>query len=221
MLDCHILNLLVERTQLKGTIWGHIKISLKTGCLIFHPLCPFFSQTSFHFRRRDSQFGQPTAREQRQFRRSPVSGDARWWQRWIQGNRSQQRHAIATEGSRLTTQKWVNYCKSEIKASSFWFIVIFGVKNDYYLWLLFQLCVTIYFQPPFEENGIASPIDKPKNSPIANSLGSSIDSALMSNLSNTYPSKNRFLSGDQVATGRDTMIRRQLFSIGKLACLDS
>lgn len=68
--------------------------------------------------------------------------------------------------------------------------------------------------PPFEENGIASPIDKPKNSPIANSLGSSIDSALMSNLSNqAYPSKNRFLSGDQVATGRDTMIRRQLFSI--------
>jgi hypothetical protein len=55
---------------------------------------------------------------------------------------------------------------------------------------------SLSFQPPFEENGIASPIDKPKSSPMVNSLGSSIDSALV--LSNTYPSKNRFLSGDQV-----------------------
>jgi len=71
--------------------------------------------------------------------------------------------------------------------------------------------------PPFEENGIASPIDKPKSSPMVNSLGSSIDSALV--LSNTYPSKNRFLSGDQVASGRETMIRRQLFSIENDATL--
>ena len=77
------------------------------------------------------------------------------------------------------------------------------------------LCLFL-FQPPFEENGIASPIDIDKAIANAmttnNSLGTSIDSAMVTTTS-TF-AKNRFLSGDQ--NSRDAMLRRQLFAIGML-----
>ena len=89
-----------------------------------------------------------------------------------------------------------------------------------------------FLQPPFEENGIASPIgDKTggtgssirtslnlmtSNGGISNgvsngsTLGTSIDSALVPS-PNTYP-KNRFLSGD---LNSNAYLRRQFISIGK------
>ncbi len=70
--------------------------------------------------------------------------------------------------------------------------------------------------PPFEENGVASPIDDQKFSIDSASLGTSIDSAMVT-ATNTF-AKNRFLSGDHVnANNRDALFRRQLFAIGKLA----
>ena len=83
-------------------------------------------------------------------------------------------------------------------------------------------------QPPFEENGIASPIsDKTgvngssirtsvnltSSNGVSNSstLGTSIDSALVPS-PNTYP-KNRFLSGD-LNSNREAYLRRQFMSIG-------
>ena len=73
--------------------------------------------------------------------------------------------------------------------------------------------IDISFQPPFEENGVASPIDGQKFN-AATSLGTSIDSAMVT-ATNTF-AKNRFLSGDHVnANHRDALLRRQLFAIGK------
>ena len=71
-------------------------------------------------------------------------------------------------------------------------------------------------QPPFEENGVASPIDGQKFSLAdTTSLGTSIDSAMVT-ATNSF-AKNRFLSGDHVnASNRDALLRRQLFAIGKL-----
>ena len=72
------------------------------------------------------------------------------------------------------------------------------------------------FQPPFEENGVASPIDSQKFS-LATSLGTSIDSAMVTDCHTNNFAKNRFLSGDHVnANNRDALLRRQLFAIGKL-----
>ena len=79
------------------------------------------------------------------------------------------------------------------------------------------------FQPPFEENGVASPIDGQKfnvggggGSPASSSLGTSIDSAMVT-ATNTFVAKNRFLSGDHVnANNQSALLRRQLFAIGKL-----
>ena len=93
-----------------------------------------------------------------------------------------------------------------------------------------------FLQPPFEENGFASPIEGPRQMAVngnsitcgcttnsttslrmtqaqSTSLGTSIDSALVSSTTqpNTYP-KNRFLSGD--LSNREAYIRRQLISIG-------
>merc|ERR1719219_2230237 len=53
--------------------------------------------------------------------------------------------------------------------------------------------------PPFEENGVASPIDGQKFSHLADStpLGTSIDSAMVQTATNSF-AKNRFLSGDHV-----------------------
>lgn len=66
--------------------------------------------------------------------------------------------------------------------------------------------------PPFEENGVASPIDDQKFSIDSASLGTSIDSAMVT-ATNTF-AKNRFLSGDHVnANNRDALFRRQLFAI--------
>ena len=73
--------------------------------------------------------------------------------------------------------------------------------------------------PPFEENGVASPIEGgnavDKFGDLASrSLGTSIDSAMVT-ATNTF-AKNRFLSGDHVnANNRDALLRRQLFAIGK------
>ena len=79
------------------------------------------------------------------------------------------------------------------------------------------------FQPPFEENGVASPIDGQKfnvggggGSPASSSLGTSIDSAMVT-ATNTFVAKNRFLSGDHVnANNQSALLRRQLFAIGEL-----
>ena len=74
--------------------------------------------------------------------------------------------------------------------------------------------------PPFEENGVASPIENGTNSDKfghldSRSLGTSIDSAMVT-ATNTF-AKNRFLSGDHVnANNRDALLRRQLFAIGKI-----
>merc|ERR1711936_745173 len=73
--------------------------------------------------------------------------------------------------------------------------------------------------PPFEENGVASPIDGQKfnvggGSPASSSLGTSIDSAMVT-ATNTFVAKNRFLSGDHVnANNQSALLRRQLFAIG-------
>ena len=75
---------------------------------------------------------------------------------------------------------------------------------------------THVMQPPFEENGVASPIgdNGQKFSLDSTNLGTSIDSAMMT-ATNTF-AKNRFLSGDHVnANNRDALLRRQLFAIGK------
>ena len=78
-----------------------------------------------------------------------------------------------------------------------------------------------FFQPPFEENGVASPIDGQKfnvggGSPASSSLGTSIDSAMVT-ATNTFVAKNRFLSGDHVnANNQSALLRRQLFAIGEL-----
>lgn len=80
------------------------------------------------------------------------------------------------------------------------------------------IIMIIFFQPPFEENGIASPIDGQKfNAALdSTSLGTSIDSALVTSTS-TF-AKNRFLSGDHInANNREALLRRQLFAIGELA----
>jgi len=74
--------------------------------------------------------------------------------------------------------------------------------------------------PPFEENGVASPIDGQKfnvggggGSPASSSLGTSIDSAMVT-ATNTFVAKNRFLSGDHVnANNQSALLRRQLFAI--------
>jgi len=71
--------------------------------------------------------------------------------------------------------------------------------------------------PPFEENGVASPIDVQKFNldSMTSSLGTSIDSAMVT--ATTTFAKNRFLSGDHVnaVNNRDAMLlRRQLFAIG-------
>ena len=93
-----------------------------------------------------------------------------------------------------------------------------------------------FLQPPFEENGIASPIgDKTggtgssirtslnlmtSNGGISNgvsngsTLGTSIDSALVPS-PNTYP-KNRFLSGD---LNSNAYLRRHFISIGKFTLI--
>ena len=82
-----------------------------------------------------------------------------------------------------------------------------------YLLLSSFFHINISFQPPFEENGVASPIDGQKFN-AATSLGTSIDSAMVT-ATNTF-AKNRFLSGDHVnANHRDALLRRQLFAIGK------
>ena len=74
-----------------------------------------------------------------------------------------------------------------------------------------------YFQPPFDKNGVDSPVDGQKyNSENAStSLGTSIDSAMVT--ASTTFAKNRFLSGDHVNANhaRDALLRRQLFAIGK------
>ena len=73
--------------------------------------------------------------------------------------------------------------------------------------------------PPFEENGVASPIEGGNavdkfGHLDSRSLGTSIDSAMVT-ATNTF-AKNRFLSGDHVnANNRDALLRRQLFAIGK------
>jgi hypothetical protein len=71
--------------------------------------------------------------------------------------------------------------------------------------------------PPFEENGVASPVDGQKFNHLADasSLGTSIDSAMVQTATNSYSfAKNRFLSGDHVnASNRDALLRRQLFAI--------
>ena len=72
--------------------------------------------------------------------------------------------------------------------------------------------------PPFEENGVASPIENGSSDKFGHldsrSLGTSIDSAMVT-ATNTF-AKNRFLSGDHVnANNRDALLRRQLFAIGK------
>ena len=73
------------------------------------------------------------------------------------------------------------------------------------------------FQPPFDKNGVDSPVDGQKyNSENAStSLGTSIDSAMVT--ASTTFAKNRFLSGDHVNANhaRDALLRRQLFAIGK------
>ena len=62
---------------------------------------------------------------------------------------------------------------------------------------------------------MASPIDGQKFS-LATSLGTSIDSAMVSDCHTNNFAKNRFLSGDHVnANNRDALLRRQLFAIGK------
>ena len=77
--------------------------------------------------------------------------------------------------------------------------------------------MSIMLQPPFEENGVASPIDQGQKhfNLDSNSLGTSIDSAMVT-ATNTF-AKNRFLSGDHAnANNRDALLlRRQLFAIGK------
>ena len=74
-----------------------------------------------------------------------------------------------------------------------------------------------FFQPPFDKNGVDSPVDGQKyNSENAStSLGTSIDSAMVT--ASTTFAKNRFLSGDHVNANhaRDALLRRQLFAIGK------
>lgn len=71
----------------------------------------------------------------------------------------------------------------------------------------------VFLQPPFEENGVASPIDGQKFNVDCTNLGTSIDSAMMT-ATNSF-AKNRFLSGDHVnANNRDALLRRQLFAIG-------
>lgn len=69
--------------------------------------------------------------------------------------------------------------------------------------------------PPFEENGISSPIDlpvaKPANVVSTCSLASSFESGL--GAISTYSNKNRFLSGDNVSSNREPLIRRQLFTL--------
>merc|ERR1712001_657791 len=83
--------------------------------------------------------------------------------------------------------------------------------------------LSFFFQPPFEDNGVASPIDGQKfnvggggGSPASSSLGTSIDSAMVT-ATNTFVAKNRFLSGDHVnANNQSALLRRQLFAIGKL-----
>ena len=76
---------------------------------------------------------------------------------------------------------------------------------------------TFLFQPPFDKNGVDSPVDGQKyNSENAStSLGTSIDSAMVT--ASTTFAKNRFLSGDHVNANhaRDALLRRQLFAIGK------
>ena len=63
---------------------------------------------------------------------------------------------------------------------------------------------------------MASPIDGQKFS-LATSLGTSIDSAMVTDCHTNNFAKNRFLSGDHVnANNRDALLRRQLFAIGKL-----
>ena len=64
---------------------------------------------------------------------------------------------------------------------------------------------------------MASPIDGQKFSLDSTSLGTSIDSAMVT-ATNTF-AKNRFLSGDHVnANNRDALLlRRQLFAIGKFS----
>ena len=93
---------------------------------------------------------------------------------------------------------------------------------------IYDRYVLFLLQPPFEENGIASPIsDKTggngssirtslaltSSNGVSNSstLGTSIDSALVPS-PNTYP-KNRFLSGD-LNSNREAYLRRQFMSIG-------
>ena len=89
-------------------------------------------------------------------------------------------------------------------------------KIDY-----FSRDFSLFLQPPFEENGVASPIDGQKfnvggGSPASSSLGTSIDSAMVT-ATNTFVAKNRFLSGDHVnANNQSALLRRQLFAIGKL-----
>ena len=53
-------------------------------------------------------------------------------------------------------------------------------------------------------------------SPASSSLGTSIDSAMVT-ATNTFVAKNRFLSGDHVnANNQSALLRRQLFAIGEL-----
>ena len=96
------------------------------------------------------------------------------------------------------------------------FLSFYYFSRDFILSLFF-------FQPPFEENGVASPIDGQKfnvggggGSPASSSLGTSIDSAMVT-ATNTFVAKNRFLSGDHVnANNQSALLRRQLFAIGEL-----
>ncbi|CAB4054041.1 UNKL [Lepeophtheirus salmonis] len=62
--------------------------------------------------------------------------------------------------------------------------------------------------PPFEENGVASPIEKPSSANDSKSLSTSIDSALIT--PSVLQSKNRYLSGGD---NRDALICRGMFSI--------
>ena len=86
------------------------------------------------------------------------------------------------------------------------------LKNSFIPYFTF-----FFFQPPFDKNGVDSPVDGQKyNSENAStSLGTSIDSAMVT--ASTTFAKNRFLSGDHVNANhaRDALLRRQLFAIGK------
>ena len=83
--------------------------------------------------------------------------------------------------------------------------------------IFFSFISLFFFQPPFDKNGVDSPVDGQKyNSENAStSLGTSIDSAMVT--ASTTFAKNRFLSGDHVNANhaRDALLRRQLFAIGK------